>query len=185
MNVSAEDLFLAVLFADGRSSVKGRTRLQKTIYILAKSLDLDSFDFKPYDYGGCSEEIIDLEEEYQNVGYVVEDNEGIRLTDEGVSAAVSSWDSLNEKLQEQIETIKKFTNSLSEDELIVYVYSQWPKDACNSLIKERIMRGRIDIAVSMYRKSKVSLQRAAIIAGMSEKEFIELLSSRKIPVIEA
>ena len=184
-DIPAEDLFLAVFYADNQAKIKGRTWLQKIIYIISKSLKLPEFEFKPYNFGGCSEEVIDLKEDYSNVGYITEDSSGIGITNIGIEDARAAWNKLDEKTRSYIDNVKRFVNELNEDELIAYVYSQWPEDASNSLIRDRVMKRRVNIAVNLFKKGKVSLQRGAIIAGMSEKEFMETLSAKKIPVIGA
>lgn len=179
-----EDLFLAVLYADNQSRIKGKTRLQKIIYVISKSLKLSNFDFKPFNYGACSEEVMDLKQDLINSGYITEDCSGIRLMKSALEYAKAAWDGLDEKTRNYIDNIKRFFNELTEDELIAYTYSQWPEDASNSLILDRFKNNRVNIAINLFKKGKVSLERGAIIAGMPLRDFMKTLSERKIPIIE-
>jgi len=183
-DIPPDDLFLAVLYADNKSAIKGKTWLQKIIYVISKSLKLSGFEFKPFNFGACSEEVIELKEMYINIGYITEDSQGIRLSPQAFEDAEAIWNKLDERTRSYLNNIKRFLNELTEEELIAYTYSQWPEDASNSLIKESFLKNRVRIAINLFKKGKISLERGAIIAGMSIRDFMKTLSNRKIPVIE-
>jgi len=65
-------LLLATLY-HRKSSLKGRTRFQKTIFLLKEKFDVDfSFKFRPYYYGPYSEDLADFISILEAVGLLEE-----------------------------------------------------------------------------------------------------------------
>jgi hypothetical protein len=81
-----------------------------------------------------------------------------------------------------IGEIKDFLNDLSKDELLGFIYYSYPDMRVDSLEFKRISTKREEIAVSLFRKDKISLGKAALISGLSQEEVIDLLQSRGVAV---
>jgi predicted HTH domain antitoxin len=77
---------------------------------------------------------------------------------------------------EQIEAIldyKEFLNDLTQDELLLFTYVSYPEFKAESAVYDRVIRKRIPIAVSLYKKGKVSLEKAAFLAGLPVEKFLD------------
>jgi len=79
--------------------------------------------------------------------------------------------SLSKRDREEIESLVKTGHFTSKSDVV--------KTAIR-LLKERHPEYRTDIAVNLFKEDKVSLGRAAEIAGMSRESFKEVLKERGI-----
>lgn len=82
------------------------------------------------------------------------------------------------KEAEKAEMVKHLFNDLTEDEVLAFMYSSYPDQAeldrsRKSVTYERIMSRRKALAMSIYRKDKISSQKAAQIAGQSLEDFLD------------
>jgi predicted HTH domain antitoxin len=81
--------------------------------------------------------------------------------------------------------MKLFLNNLTKDELLGFIYYTYPKMRLESVESERIAGIRKDIAISLFKKGKVSLGKAAIIAGITQEELIEMFHAIGVKVYSA
>ncbi|MEI7857826.1 MAG: hypothetical protein WCH85_10025, partial [Methanomicrobiales archaeon] len=68
---------------------------------------------------------------------------------------------------------KEFLNDLSRDEILLFVYVSYPDFMEKSAVCERVIRKRIPTAISLYKKEKVSLEKAAFLAGLPVEKFLD------------
>ncbi|HNW81239.1 MAG TPA: UPF0175 family protein, partial [Methanoregulaceae archaeon] len=66
-----------------------------------------------------------------------------------------------------------FLNDLSRDEILLFSYVSYPDFIEKSAVYERVIRKRIPAAISLYEKEKVSLEKAAFLAGLPVEEFLD------------
>jgi len=178
-------LILLLLDANKGEPVKGKVWLQKEMFLLVHNTGKDEIiqgaQFEPHHYGPYSE-TIDAELDILRMMGLIEINRRISLNPMGRRLASKLRKIVSPEFLELVEEIKGNLNDLSEDELLAYIYFAFPNMTTESRVLERIKRKREGLAVSLYRKGKVSLSKAAQIAGMSVRDFIELLRKRRIPV---
>ena len=178
-------LILLLLDANEGKPVKGKTWLQKEMFLLVhntgKEEIIQGAQFEPHHYGPYSE-TIDAELDILRMMGLVEINGPISLKPKGRRLASKLRKIVSNDFLELVEEIKENLNDLSEDELLAYIYFTFPNMTTESRVLERIKRKRERLAVSLYKKGKVSLSKAAQIAGMSVGDFIELLKKRRVPV---
>jgi len=178
-------LILLLLDANKGEPVKGKVWLQKEMFLLVHNTGKDEIiqgaQFEPHHYGPYSE-TIDAELDILRMMGLIEINRRISLNPMGRRLASKLRKIVSPEFLELVEEIKGNLNDLSEDELLAYIYFTFPNMTTESRVLERIKRKREGLAVSLYRKGKVSLSKAAQIAGMSVRDFIELLRKRRIPV---
>lgn len=178
-------LILLLLDANKGEPVKGKVWLQKEMFLLVHNTGKDEIiqgaQFEPHHYGPYSE-TIDAELDILRMMGLIEINRRISLKPMGRRLASKLRKIVSPEFLELVEEIKGNLNDLSEDELLAYIYFTFPNMTTESRVLERIKRKREGLAVSLYRKGKVSLSKAAQIAGMSVRDFIELLRKRRIPV---
>lgn len=177
-------LILLLLDSDDARPVKGKTWLQKEMFLILKNTKkeiAEEAQFEPHHYGPYSE-VIESELVNMKLLGLVEEDKQIKITMKGREVARELERYVRKEFLEIIEDVKKELNDLSEDELLAYIYFTFPEMTTESRALERIMKKRKNLAVSLYRKGKVSLSKAAKIAGMSLSEFIEVLRKRNIGV---
>lgn len=162
--------------------VRGKLWYQKELFLIAKNIPQleEETDFEE-DFLGPYSEIADSELEQLKIENIVEPKK-LKLTTFGkkISNVLSSKSSKN--LLQLISDIKSFANNLSNDELLGFIYFSYPTFTTESLEFDRIKKNRLPISISLFEKGKISLGKAAEIAGISQEEMIKLLKEKGIPV---
>lgn len=175
-------LLILLLGSRNYEPVKGKTWLQKEMFLIVKNTGLkEEVYFEPHFYGPYSETVDSELENLEILGLAAENGE-IRLTRKGreVYARLLKIASM-EKL-ELIEEIKEELNDLSEDELLAYIYFSFPETTKEALRFENIKNKRVKLATSLYEKNIVSLGKASEIAGMNIKSFMDYLRHKGLKV---
>lgn len=168
--------------------------IQKLAFLLSRDREVlwRELKFEPY-YMGQYSEVLDYDiEELSQLGLVRGDDKGVSLTEEGLRVRrklIKEAGKFSEKLGfsindvlREIEDLRELRRGLSEDEFLLLVYRTFPEFTVNSAIKDDLEKRREEIAISLYVKGKVSLGKAAEIAGMSVDEFMSLLRRKGIEV---
>lgn len=177
------DRFIMVLAGAKESeSIPGPLHLQKEIYLLQKlfpNLAIET-DYEPYLMGPHSEVVADELAELESSGLIRNASGSIKLTSDGNKVSMILRKRSNKKEIEKIEEFKELLNDMTKDELLAFTYLSDPAQEVleeESMRYEDIVRNRKQLAISMYRKGKISAQKAAEIAGESfENFFIQLKS---------
>ncbi len=179
-----QKIILMLLFVDG-APIKGKTWYQKEIFLISK-LDeevSEELEFEPHNYGPHSyeaeEALISLEGE--GLIEILGESE-IRLTEEGSSAASFLKNEFSSSDLEFYKEIKDFLNDLSRMELLAYIY-QTNKDMTTQSVELNNVKGKIlDYSISLFKKGKVSLAKAAELAEIKLEKFLQELKKRGIKV---
>jgi len=184
MELSPVQAFLILLLGSRNyEPVKGKTWLQKEMFLIAKNTTLKEVVlFEPHFYGPYSETIEVELENLAILGLIVGDGE-IRLTDKGEGAYSDLLKVVSREKLELIEGVKEELNDLSEDELLAYIYFSFPETTREAVRFENIKKKRVKLALNLYEKGKVSLGKASEIAGMSTKRFIDYLRAVGLEVL--
>lgn len=175
-----ERVFFMLLYApvDSREPepVRGKVWLQKEMYALSKvftDLEEDA-GFEAYHYGSFSESVEEVKDQYENSKYVDRGRrDEIQLSAKGRALAAEVWGSASEEERQAVLEIKEVFNDMSLDELLLYMYQTYPETAENSSVRDRVMGNKFRLAVSLYRKGKVSYQKAAELADMGLDDFMQ------------
>lgn len=176
---NAEKIFLILLEADAGEAVPGNLWLQKEMFLIAKNLKpLEEYlEFNPHIQGPFSETVKNKLENLQYRGYVRKEGGRIELTDKGEQIVQFIRQKASEKLIDLIEDVKLFVNDLSKDELLVYIYFSYPEMTAESYELGEIEEKRDEIAKRLYKKEKVSLEKASELAGKPLSEFKREISA--------
>ena len=173
-----------VLLADagGGAPIRGRTRLQKMMFMASKSDDeLDTEGcFGPDNYGPYSE-VVDEELEYLlSIGVLRAADAGICTTRAGrcIAREVSKYCSADFLLR--IRNVKRFLNDLTTRELLGYIYAAYPETASESMEYERIKPQIERILVALIRKEKITSGHAARLLGRPRHYVIGLMKEAGI-----
>ena len=172
-----DQFILLLLAASGNKPVPGALWLQKEIYLLQKIFPnlAEETDFAPYCYGPYSEILTDEMEVLKDSNLISVEGKAFALTPGGKKLAGELQTRVQKKSMEKIEEFKGLLNDLSGDELLAFVY--FSHENPDELEKEsleycRLSKIRKPLAMSLYKKDKVSVQKAAQIAGIGIEEFI-------------
>jgi len=163
--------------------LRGKTWLQKEMFLLSRNIEnlRDEIYFEPHHYGPYSE-LLDQELENLEILGIVELNDKIKLTDVGRKVYTHLVSKLSPDELELIREIRSELDDLTEEELLALIYFSYPKMTKESRVLDRILKNREKIAVKLYLKEKVSLAKAAEIAGKSLSEFIKYLKRQGIKI---
>lgn len=107
------------------------------------------------------------------------------LSARGQEAGRRLWDGADGRTRTEISDLKTFINDMTYDEMIAHACSTFPQMAANPDIADRFDRIRIDAACSLFRREKVTLKRAAMVAGLPSGGFAGVLEGRGIPAYVA
>lgn len=157
-----EDLaFLLLYHAD---SIEGSTRLQKLFFLLQEESELAELhdevkvDFRGYKYGPFTEEVFDLVDFLEALGAVEvvdtdwennHDREGVEaskyaekkliMTEKGQKIASELNGYLDDGTEADLDELVNRYNSMSQEDLLEYVYSQYPEYTKESEIKDEVL----------------------------------------------
>jgi predicted HTH domain antitoxin len=180
-----QKISVLLLGANDFKPIKGKLWFQKELFLIAQNIpELDEeTEFEP-DFIGPYSEIADEELDHlRTEGIVAKEKEKLTATGEALNDRLDKQFSLD--MKQFISETKSFLNDLTKDELLGFIYYTYPKMRVESLEFERIEKIRKEIAVSLFRKHKISLGKAALIAGVSQEELIHLLHSIGVKVYSA
>ena len=175
-----DKFILLLLGAKNKEPIPGPIHLQKEMFILSNLFPVldDETDYEPYFLGPHSEIVAGEAEQLSMSGLINAVSGNIRLTKDGIEAYQKLMKNASENEIEKIEEFKDFLNDLTKDELLAFIYFSYP--SVEELEKESIeykdlLPKRKKLAISLYKKEKLSAQKAAQIAGEDLEDFIHEL----------
>ena len=177
---------LLLLSANSNEPINGKLWYQKELFLVSKNnkeLEEEA-NFEPYFWGAHSE-LVDTEmEELVQLGVVKKIGYKYFLTDIGKDIAKTVSEKSPKDEKELIEDVKDFLNSLSKDELLLFIYVSYP-DMCEDAVElKNLLPKRKEIAIRMYNNGKISIGKTSELAGVSVSEMIKELQKRKIYRVE-
>lgn len=186
-----EKYYYLLLYSPGSKGVlnepvRGNTWLQKEMFLLAKNLRNLHPEFDEHHFGAFSP-VLDILTKQNTLSDLVSqsNNKGhLSLTPKGVEFASKLWNSASKYEKEIVIEIKSFLNDLDLWELISFSYSTFPETVERSDIIEKFQQTRVESAISLFMKKKISLEKAASISGKTIQDFMRLLKKRNIPIFE-
>jgi len=178
----AQKVSILLLSSNLFEPLRGKLWYQKELFLIAKNIPQleEEIDFEE-DFLGPYSEIADSELEQLKIENIVEKGK-LRLNAYGREIAKLLASKASEKLLQLISDIKSLLNNLTNDELLGFIYFSYPEFTTESLEFERIKKNRLPIAISLFEKRKISLGKAAEIAGVSQEELIRILGDKGISV---
>lgn len=155
------------------SSIKGKTWLQKIMYIASKSHGDNRFGFKPYKYGMYSKTLEESVTRCSRDGLICTNHPNvdgpIHITDKGKEKM--DPDKCENNMLLELQAIKSVLNNLDYHQMIVYSYALFPEMAEHSEIVSNFESWRVEEATAMYLKGSVSFALAATISGLGRDGF--------------
>lgn len=187
-----EKYFLMLLYAPNNKdklgiAVRGNTWLQKEMFLLSKSMEkLNDLHFDEHIYGPFSPVVESIQLQHINSETIRQplENGPIRLTEKGIIQAKNLWEKATTLEREIVTKVKQLLNDMDMWELIAYVYSSYPETTKNSDVVDEFNKTRVDAAATLFKRKKVSLERAATIAGKAMEDFLDILKQKNISAFE-
>jgi len=172
------DLDLAILqllHAGNNDPLKGRVAYQKEMFLIADYIEKmrEQAEFIPHTFGPYSEAAENEMGNLRSLGLVKEEGHEYQITSNGIVALSKAKPAFNEDQVEAIQDYKEFLNDLSRDEILLFVYVSYPDFIEESAVYEQVIRRRIPTALSLYKNGKVSLEKAAFLAGLPVEKFLD------------
>ncbi|HII95745.1 MAG TPA: hypothetical protein HA367_08470 [Candidatus Methanofastidiosum sp.] len=164
--------------------ISGKTRLMKELFFISKNIPLleEETEFEKDNYGPNSDNISISLEDLEVLGLIVNPNNNYQLTKIGKEIFHLVIPTITNEELKIIENMKDLFYNLTNDEVLGLVYSTYPEMTEVSLVKERINQKKIDIAISLLKKGKVSMSKASEISGLTFSSFYKILKEKGVKV---
>ncbi|MFA4825132.1 MAG: hypothetical protein WC593_08230 [Methanoregula sp.] len=168
-------VILQLLHAGNNAPLKGEVAFQKEMFLIADYIEKigELAKFIPHTFGPYSEAAENGMRNLKSRGLVEEKYHEYYLTPHGVAALSKAKSAFTAEQIEVIQDYKEFLNDLSRDEILLFVYVSYPDFIEKSAVYERVIRKRIPTAISLYKKEKASLEKAAFLAGIPVEKFLD------------
>ena len=172
---------LLLLSSKSNEAIQGKLWYQKELFMLSKNNEEleEEAGFEAYFWGPYSELADEEMEELLQLGVVDKIGAKFILTKLGKEIALDIKKSLPTNENDLVEEVKEFLNDMSKDELLLFIYISYPNMTDDAVEFKKILPRRKDIAIGLYRKDKVSVGKAAELAGISVSEMVKILSDSK------
>ncbi|MEN6610741.1 MAG: hypothetical protein ABFC24_07855 [Methanoregulaceae archaeon] len=166
---------LQLLHAGNNDALKGKVAFQKEMFLIADYIEKirEQAEFIPHTFGPYSEAAENEMGNLRALGLVGEKGHEYQITPTGIAALGKAKSAFSEEEIEAIQDFKKFLNDLAQDELLLFVYVSYPQFKEESAVYDRVIQKRIPTAISLYKKGKVSLEKAAFLAGLPVEKFLD------------
>lgn len=171
------DLDLAILqllHAGDNDPLRGKVAFQKEMFLIADYIEKirEQAEFIPHTFGPYSEAAENEMGNLRSLGLVKKQDHEYHITPTGIAALDKIGPAFSIEEIEAIGDFKKFLNDLSRDEILLFTYVSYPEFKEESAVYDRVLRKRIPTAISLYKKGKISLEKAAFLAGLPVEKFL-------------
>jgi predicted HTH domain antitoxin len=175
---------LLLLNSDDNEMVSGKTKLMKELFFVSQNIpELDEeTDFEPDNYGPSSDVVMGDIEKLDMLRLIKIHNENYSLTEQGKEIVQKILHTVGKRELEIINDMKQLFKDLTYHEMLGLVYFSYPEMTEKSLVKEEIENKREKIALSLLKKGKISIAKAAEIADMSMSSFYKMLKKEGIKI---
>ena len=173
-----------VLLADagGGEPVRGRTRLQKMMFLASKADDELGREgcFEPDNYGPYSEVVNEELEHPASVGVLHAAGNEIEITRAGRRIAEKLSVEAGASTPLMLRNLKDLLNDLPTREVLGYIYAAYPETTSESVEYQRIKPQMEAIMLSLIRKEKITSGHAAELLGRPRHYVIGLMKEAGI-----
>ena len=162
----------------GQKSIRSEASLQRVLFLVSRELPHmvgDPYRFEYREDGPYSERISrDLKGLFDR--QMVDHD--LNLTDHGRSLLEMSVP--QEPMRSSIDFWKDFVQGLTETEILIFIRITFPDTAKDHGVRTHSGSERIDVAVSLVAKDRISVGKGAELAGVGYPEFEGILRDRGI-----
>ena len=156
--------------------------LQKMLYVLTKDIGDGGVEstFKPHDYGPYSQQAADELDGLSRDGLVSRASGRVALTPAGRAAAEDAGRSRGEIEAASLRGCKRFFNSLSSEQALLYIHLLYPDMAADSRAHNDVALRAEDIVMGMVKEGKISQGRAAEMLKVPYRDILDMMGRRGI-----
>jgi hypothetical protein len=165
--------------------VKGKLWYQKEMFFVSRDIEplKDTLDFEPYFIGPHSKRLDEVLKQLDFYHVIRYDKNKIQLTDFGREIFEEIKNKRPKDELNFLSEIKKLLNDLTNDELLLFVYSSIdPSFITESVEYKRIMQNKEDIAICLYKKGKITLAKSAELAKIPIENMMRMLKTRSVNI---
>ena len=178
-NISKQ--YMLLLFsALNEKPIKNKINIMKMLYFISLNVPSleNEFNFEPDNYGPSSDVVERNLESLNQENFLKEDKNGYQLNKLGKEYLNSrNFDSIDYGL---IEDMKELFDGLTSDEVCALTYFSFPDTTSESVILDNIIKNRKKLALKLYKKNKISVEKASEIAGIPLRDMYKLLSKNNM-----
>ena len=162
-----------LLSSSNNEPIKGNTWFQKELFLIAMNEKEvgEEASFESDMYGPFSETAKNELEDLEMDGVILESGNKRWLSALGLEIAEQIEKKTSKEKLGMIFRFKRLLNDLSDEEVLTFIYFTFPEFTEESLVKEKIEKNRKQVAIKLYKKEKITLQKAAEIAGIPLENF--------------
>ena len=175
-----EKLLVYAMGTLGNAPLRSKVMIQKLLFLFSNVFtDFQGLlRYEPHLLGPYSETVENTLQSLIQLGLISNGSSGYRLTAEGQELFKSLVP--KEEISRVILDFKEFLHDLSEDEILAFIYSIYPGYTAESARWDKLKPRRVELAISLLRRGKVSFSRGAEIAGMNVGDFERTLRERRV-----
>lgn len=146
--IKKSDLTLLLLYFDNATPINGMTKFEKLVFLSQKEvlekwkeLESSKFEFGPDRFGPLTTELYDELDFLKSVQMIdSSDNNNFKITDKGQRFVQNKvFARVPEHVRKAIEAIKIKHGKESLDDLLKYVYTNYPEYIVKSEIRDKIL----------------------------------------------
>ena len=184
--LSRDTVSMLILYVMGKmdDGALKETHFQKAMFraMLILGYNPEDVGYRPHFYGPYSDLMAEKKVSLLDIGYLETSDGGVRVNPEE-KETVSKITLPNRDVDSEIAYMVESIEGLTSDEVLLITYCDDERKTKGkfideSYIKADIYRNRVPLAIGLYRKKKVSLDRGAELAGMSIRAFQDELIER-------
>lgn len=159
--------------------LRSKVKMQKVLFLVSEALPKvlgGELQFEAHKKGPYSQTVDDYLNALQDAGLMNLPSCTLTETGQTVADAVVP----REPLRGVVDSVKDLVVHLTEDEMLLMIYTDYPEYRRNSEEWDRIRSIRRSLAERMLLKHVVSVARAAELAGVSEQQLMDDLYRRRV-----
>ena len=174
-----EQLILLTVGALGRP-LRSKIKMQKLIFLIGNVIEglNEDLGYEPHLFGPYSEKVENMAEGLIDLGYIDHRGSSFELTSDGKE----EYDRLNpsDEIECLVDDFKAFINDMTDDEVMTYIYTFYPDYIEESTKWDELKKDRINRSIRLLQRQKLSMGKAAAVAGMNTFDFAEHLRNQRI-----
>lgn len=180
----SKQYMLFLLNALNEKPIKNNTKLMKELFFISKNVPSleKELDFQSDNYGPSSDVVQRYIENLSQENFLKINKNEYQIDSLGKEYLNSFSSNFNIDL-DLIEDMKQLFDGLTNDEVLALTYFTYPETTNESLVLNKIISKRKNLALSLYKKNKISLEKASEIAGISVSDFSNLLNKYHIKIV--
>ncbi len=176
-DLGSYDKLILYTLGQTKEGVKTDTHLHKLIFLTSNALGIDpkNLGFYPHNYGPYSISIKETEDSLLEDGFLIHNEDGLKVNSE-IKNKIDDIAPKSEFDKYIIKEIANFSNGITREEILLLTYVRYPEYTVESKILKEVLENRIEVALELYKKNKITKTVGAELANISIFEFIDRIN---------